>query len=49
MSNQAPEGKLQNDWAQGSRSVRQIRAPKTKPLAGRDPVQPNNRGNQGQS
>ncbi len=51
MSKQAPEGKLPNDFAQGSQSVggKHRTPPTTSPKAGRDPVQPNNRGNQQQN
>lgn len=56
MSNQAPDGSLPNDAAQGSGPGGSFgnygkggRVPTTSPKAGRDPVQPNNRGNQQQS
>ena len=51
MSNQAPENNHPNNAGQsGSVSrakLRTKRSPQTSPKAGRDPVQPNNRGNQG--
>ncbi len=49
MSNQAPEGTLPNDYAQGTPQQKQFKPPTTSPKAGRDPVQPNNRGNQQQN
>ncbi len=50
MSKQAPEGKLPNDFAQGGPAkMRHRTPPTTSPKAGRDPIQPNNRGNQQQN
>ncbi len=48
MSNQSPTDKLPNDFGQ-SPQARAHKSPPTKPKAGRDPVQPNNRGNQQQN
>jgi len=59
MSNQAPDGTLPNDAAQGGGPGSSFAnyaggksaafKKKTNPLAGRDPVQPHNRGNQQQN
>ena len=50
MSTQAPDGSLPNDFAQGGPAKVAHRKPATtSPKAGRDPVQPNNRGNQQQN
>jgi hypothetical protein len=50
MSKQAPDAKLPNDFAQGGPAKVAVRKPgTTSPKAGRDPVQPNNRGNQQQN
>ncbi len=48
MSKQAPDASLPNDFPQGGAGKVSVRKPpSTSPKAGRDPVQPNNRGNQG--